>query len=99
MSPELRQVDAIFERLQKTRGAGSTAAKTALLRELFSGVTAEEQDFLARLLFGELRQGALEGVLVEAVARAARLPARDDQARGDDGRHARARRARGARRG
>jgi DNA ligase-1 len=74
LSPELRQVDEIFDRLQKTRGAGSTGAKTALLRELFSGVTAEEQDFLARLLFGELRQGALEGVLIEAVARAARLP-------------------------
>ena len=72
VSPELRQVDAIFERLQNTRGAGSTAAKTALLRELFARATAEEQDFLARLLFGELRQGALEGVLVEAVARAAR---------------------------
>jgi DNA ligase-1 len=74
LSPELRQVDEIFDRLLKTRGAGSTAAKTTLLRELFSGVTADEQDFLARLLFGELRQGALEGVLVEAVARAARLP-------------------------
>ena len=74
LSPELRQVDEIFDRLLKTRGAGSTAAKTTLLRELFSGVTAEEQDFLARLLFGELRQGALEGVLIEAVARAARLP-------------------------
>ena len=74
VSPELRQVDEIFERLLKTRGAGSTAAKTALLRELFSGVTAEEQDFLGRLLFGELRQGALEGVLIEAVARASRLP-------------------------
>jgi DNA ligase-1 len=75
LSPELREVDQIFDRLLKTRGAGSTAAKTTLLRELFSGVTAEEQDFLARLLFGELRQGALEGVLIEAVARAARLPA------------------------
>jgi DNA ligase 1 len=74
MSPELGEVDEIFDRLLKTRGAGSTAAKTTLLRELFSGVTAEEQDFLARLLFGELRQGALEGVLIEAVARAARLP-------------------------
>src|SRR5262249_16235489 len=49
--------------------------KSELLRDLLSRSTAEEQDFLTRLLFGELRQGALEGVLVEAVARAADLPA------------------------
>jgi DNA ligase-1 len=45
-----------------------------LLRELLERATAAEQDFLIRLLFGELRQGALEGVLVEAVARAGNLP-------------------------
>ena len=48
-----------------------------MLRHLLGRATADEQDFLARLLFGELRQGALEGVLVEAVARAAAIaPAR-----------------------
>jgi DNA ligase-1 len=41
------------------------------LTELFGRATSSEQDFLARLLSGELRQGALEGVLAEAVARAA----------------------------
>ena len=41
-----------------------------LLRELLARATVDEQDFLIRLLFGELRQGALEGVLLEAVARA-----------------------------
>jgi DNA ligase-1 len=42
---------------------------------LFARATAAERDFLIRLLFGELRQGALEGVLLDAVGRAARVPA------------------------
>src|SRR5207237_958867 len=52
---------------------GSAAAKDRLLRELFARATEEEQDFLLRLLIGELRQGALEGLMVAAVARATAL--------------------------
>ena len=59
--------------LAAARGGGSGAARSALLAELFREATADEQDFLIRLLFGELRQGALEGVLIEAVARAAKV--------------------------
>jgi ATP-dependent DNA ligase I len=70
-SLELKDVDAAFERILQAVGGGSTATKARLLRDLFARATASEQDFLIRLLFGELRQGALEGVLVEAVARAA----------------------------
>jgi DNA ligase-1 len=70
----LAEVDAALDAIAGTAGRGSAAGKTALLSDLFAKATTEEQDFLARLLFGELRQGALEGVLVEAVARAARLP-------------------------
>ena len=55
-------------------GAGAIARRVELLSRLFGHATADEQDFLVRLLFGELRQGALEGVLVDAVARAAGLP-------------------------
>src|SRR5581483_7271373 len=73
----LRDVDDRFERIARTGGPGSTAARLAQLRELLSRATADEQDFLVRLLFGELRQGALEGVLVEAVARAAGIPGAD----------------------
>ena len=40
----------------------------------FSAATADEQHFLVRLLSGELRQGALDGVMTEAVARAAGVP-------------------------
>src|SRR5581483_7696910 len=56
-------------------GQGSANVRAALLRDLFSRATGDEQDFLARLLFGELRQGAVEGVLLEAIARAANIPA------------------------
>jgi DNA ligase-1 len=71
----LADVDAAFDRVAAARGTGSSAAKTRLLRDLFTRATRSEQDFLVRLLFGELRQGALEGVLIEAVARAAGLAA------------------------
>ena len=70
-------VDAALERLASTGGKGSAASRSALLRSLFARATAEEQDILVRLLTGELRQGALEGIMVEAVAKAAGLPAPD----------------------
>ena len=66
----LLEVDEAFERIAATTGRGSVDDRVRLLRELLARATADEQDFLIRLLFGELRQGALEGVLVEAVARA-----------------------------
>jgi DNA ligase-1 len=69
----LLQVDATLERVAHTTGKGSAQAKAELLRDLFARATREEQDFLFRLLIGELRQGALEGVVTEAAARAAGL--------------------------
>jgi DNA ligase-1 len=69
----LIEVDAAFERIAATSGHGSSVERVRLLRELLARATADEQDFLIRLLFGELRQGALEGVLLEAVARAANV--------------------------
>ena len=74
-SLELRDVDAVFDKLAATTGRKSGSERARLLGELFSLATAEEQHFLAALLVGEVRQGALEGVLLEAVAKAANLPA------------------------
>jgi DNA ligase-1 len=68
-------VDGALDRLAATSGAGSARARAELLRDLFGRATRDEQDFISRLLFGEIRQGALEGVLVDAVARASGLPA------------------------
>ena len=72
---ELRDVDVLFDRIAAVSGAGSAAARAQLLHQLMSEATAEEQGFLFRLLSGQLRQGALEGVLTEAVARASGMPA------------------------
>src|SRR5712691_9908351 len=51
----LGEVDATFERIASTTGAGSTAARVEMLRGLLGRATKEEQDFLVRLIFGELR--------------------------------------------
>ncbi len=73
-SLDLADVDQTFDRLAQVSGAGSAAARAQLLRRLFERATTDEQDFLVRLLFGELRQGALESVLTDAVARASKIP-------------------------
>src|SRR5919198_4602558 len=65
------EVDAAFERIGVLAGPGSQAARRAALGGLFGRATAAEAAFLRRLLGGELRQGALEGVMVQALARAA----------------------------
>ena len=67
-------VDAAFTRIGSVAGKGSAAERKRLVGELFALATAEEQQFLVRLLSGELRQGALDGVMTDAVARAAEVP-------------------------
>ena len=74
-SLEVADVDAALSRLAAATGPGSVADRDATLTALWSAATAEEQRFLVRLLTGELRQGALEGVVLDAVARAAGVPA------------------------
>jgi DNA ligase-1 len=75
-SLELSDVDTALENIAGVpAGAGSNRERLRLLRELLGRATEEEQHFLARLIFGELRQGALEGVMLDAVARAAEIPA------------------------
>ena len=67
-------VDAVLDELVATGGTGSQGARAGLLAGLFERATADEAFFLRRLLLGDLRQGALEGVVVEAVAKAADVP-------------------------
>ncbi len=74
---EIRDVDSTLDQIAKTSGKGSGTAKKKLLGELFARASAEEQDFLFRLVTGELRQGALEGIMVEALAKARDIPASD----------------------
>jgi len=67
-------VDTALEEIARVGGKGSAQERSRLLRGLWGRATRTEQQFLARLLLGELRQGALEGVALDAVARAADLP-------------------------
>lgn len=70
----LLEVDAAFTRMAGVKGAGSTTERQQLLGALFARATADEQDFLARLVVGNLRQGALEGIMADAIAQAANVP-------------------------
>ncbi|HEV8278776.1 MAG TPA: ATP-dependent DNA ligase [Streptosporangiaceae bacterium] len=69
------EVDGVFAQVGAVTGAGAQATRRRMLAELFGRATDAERDFLIRLIAGELHQGALEGVMIEAVARAAGVPA------------------------
>jgi len=70
----LADVDAAFTALATASGSGSAATRRAALDELFSAATEAERDFLAGLVTGEVRQGALDGIMQLAVAQAAEVP-------------------------
>ncbi|MET7132895.1 ATP-dependent DNA ligase [Cellulosimicrobium sp. MI9406] len=71
----LTDVDAAFARMAELSGPGSSTARQAEAAALFGAATAREQSLLAGLVSGELRQGALDSVVVDAVAEAAGVPA------------------------
>jgi DNA ligase 1 len=68
-------VDAMLSAIGAVSGKGSQARRAELVTEMFSTATETEQTFLRRLLTGELRQGALIGVMADAVAVAGQIPA------------------------
>lgn len=71
----IADVDESLDALVASSGTGSAAARTRLLTALASRATATEWDFLSRAMLGELRTGALSGVLLDAVAKASDRPA------------------------
>jgi DNA ligase-1 len=71
----ITDVDRALDQLQATAGSGSASARQQILRGVFERATHAEADFLRRLLVGELRQGALGGLMADAIARAASVPA------------------------
>jgi DNA ligase-1 len=74
----LIEVDAAFSRIAAQTGAGSQNRRRAELVALFESASTEaERRFLAALVAGELRQGALDGVMVDAIANAAEVPLAD----------------------
>ena len=71
----LAEIDEIFSTLSQEKGAGSAERRTKALRSLFVRADPLQRRFLVELLIGEVRQGALDGLVLEAIARAAGLPA------------------------
>ena len=63
-----------IDRLAAMSGTGVTAARQRLLADVFGRATESEQDLLWRVFSGEMRQGALDGVMVDAIAKAAAVP-------------------------
>jgi DNA ligase 1 len=70
----VREVDEGISEIEAATGSGSTAERRQLLDALLARATVEEADFLRHLLTGELRQGALAGIMADAVAKAAGVP-------------------------
>src|SRR5271170_6306794 len=68
---QVLDVDHALKAIAETTGSGSTQKRLEMVRQLFGRATGIEQHFLFKLLGGELRQGALEGILLEAIAKAA----------------------------
>ena len=73
-SVSLAEVDATFTEIAGLSGKGSQQRRREALGRLFARATADERDFLSRLVLGEIRQGALEGILVESIADATGIP-------------------------
>jgi DNA ligase-1 len=73
-SLEIGEVDGAIDRLAAMSGPGVAAARRNLLGDLFGRATAPEQNLLWRVLTGEMRHGALDGVMVEAIAKGAEVP-------------------------
>lgn len=69
------ELDAVFQELSQLAGKGSAKRQSALLGDTFARLTEEERDFVSRLMVGELRQGALEALVVEALGAATKIPA------------------------
>jgi DNA ligase 1 len=70
----IHDVDQAISEVQQTTGGGSAAARRQILSDLLARATDEEAGFIRRLFTGELRQGALAGLMVDAVAKAAGVP-------------------------
>jgi DNA ligase 1 len=73
-SLNVSDVDVAISEIEAATGTGSTAGRRQLLDALLARATAPEADFLRHLFTGELRQGALAGIMADAVAKAAGVP-------------------------
>lgn len=73
-SVELLELDRTLDAISQTSGVGSERQRRDLLQGLLRRATAPEQTFIMEILLGGLRQGALEGIMLEALAKATSVP-------------------------
>ncbi|MBI5089418.1 MAG: ATP-dependent DNA ligase [Actinobacteria bacterium] len=73
-SVDVSEIDRVISVVASTTGAGSQRDREQALVGLLARLTADEQDHLVRTLLGEMRQGANDGVVTDAVAKAAGVP-------------------------
>jgi DNA ligase-1 len=73
-SLSIADLDRAITAIQETTGSGSAAARRRILSDLLVRATEDEAGFIRRLFTGELRQGALAGLMVDSVAKAAGVP-------------------------
>jgi DNA ligase N terminus. len=74
-SLELLDVDRTLAAVAEMQGTGSAGRRREMLSGMLARATQAEQEFLVRLIGGELRQGALEGIMMEAIAKASGVSA------------------------
>ncbi|HJR44578.1 MAG TPA: ATP-dependent DNA ligase [Actinomycetota bacterium] len=74
-SVTIQEMDRVISQIQETVGPGSVGERKAILGELFGRATQQEADFIRRLFTGELRQGALAGLMTDAITKASGAPA------------------------
>jgi DNA ligase-1 len=70
----VEELDRAIADVQEATGSGSAARRKLILGALLGRATEQEADFVKRLFTGGLRQGALGGLMVDAVAKAAKVP-------------------------
>lgn len=71
---DVLEVNRSFDDIAGLAGAGSQAARAAAVADLFGRATTDEQQWLRGLVTGEVRQGALDALVQEAVAAATGVP-------------------------
>jgi len=67
-------IDIVLEEISRLSGSGSAGERRSAVAALFGRLTAPEQDYLRNLITGNVRQGALDSVMLDAIAQAAEIP-------------------------
>jgi DNA ligase-1 len=68
------EVSYSFDKIAETSGKGSRQKIVECLEELFARAGENERKYLIKIIFGEMRIGVAQGLLLEGIAKAANVP-------------------------